>query len=188
LFVSEANGDVDVISDSNNSIVKTIPTKGAGSVIVYDAAKGELFTPGDGQNIFAISDSTYDVTTIPLSSYPGPSAYDPAKGEIFVSLPVGETYTSGYSVISDNDNTVTKTITTSHPGEFAYNSAKGEMYAETANSTISLITDSGTTVVANLSSTSGPMACDTTNGKLFIINTNPEGPSVNTISVITPAS
>ena len=110
-----------------------------------------------------------------LSSYPGPVAYDPAKGEIFVSLPVGETLISGYSVISDSNNTVTKTITTSHPGNFAYNSAKGEMYTETANNTISVITDSGTTVIANLSLPSheyiGPMAYDTSEGKLFIINT-----------------
>ena len=193
LFVAESqngsnNGAVDVIDDISHKVIKTIATKGADTVIVCDAAQGELFTPGDGQNIYAISDSTYDVTTIPLASYPGPAAYDPAKREIFVSLPIGETYTSGYSVITDSNNTVIKTITTSHPGDFAYNSVKGEMYAETANNTISLITDSGTTVVANLSSTSGPMACDTSEGKLYIINTNPQGPSVNTISVITPAS
>jgi len=193
LFVAESqngsnNGAVDVIDDMSHTVIKTIATKGPGTVIVYDSATGELFTPGDGQNIYAISDSTYDVTTIPLASYPGPAAYDPAMGELFVSLPVGETLVSGFAIIKDGNNNVNKTVTTSHPGYFAYNSAKGEMYTETANNTISIITDSGTTVVANLSSTSGPMACDTSEGKLYIINTNPQGPSVNTISVITPAS
>jgi hypothetical protein len=127
-----------------------------------------------------------------LSSYPGQIAYDPAKGEIFVSLPIGETLTSGFSVISDSNNTVTKTITTSHPGYFAYNSAKSEMYTETANNTISLITDSSTTDFATLSLPShenaGPMAYDTNARKLFIINTYSNGPSDNTVSVITPAS
>ena len=39
LFVSEANCDVDVISDKSNSIVTTKPTKGASTIIVYDVAK-----------------------------------------------------------------------------------------------------------------------------------------------------
>jgi DNA-binding beta-propeller fold protein YncE len=196
LFVAESqngsnNGAVDVIDDISHTVIKTIPTKGAGTVIVCDAATGELFTPGDGQNIYAISDSTYDVTTIPLASYPGPAAYDPAKGEIFVSLPVGETLVSGFAIIKEGNNTVTKTVTTSHPGYFAYNSVKGEMYTETANNTISIITDSGTTVIANLSLSqisTGPMAYDTSLGKLFVINRAYQGPSVNTVSVITPAS
>jgi len=196
LFVAESqngskNGAVDVIDDISHRVVATIPTKGTGTVIVYAAVSGELFIPGDGQNIYAISDSTYDVTTIPLASYPGPAAYDPAKGEIFVSLPVGENLVSGFAIIKEGNNTVTKTVTTSHPGYFAYNSVKGEMYTETANNTISIITDSGTTVIANLSLSqisTGPMAYDTSLGKLFVINRAYQGPSVNTVSVITPAS
>ena len=196
LFVAEhttgsPSGAVDVIDDISHTVIKTIPTKVAGTLIVCDAATGELFTPGDGQNIYAISDSTYDVTTIPLASYPGPAAYDPAKGEIFVSLPVGETLVSGFAIIKEGKDTVTKTVTTSHPGYFAYNSAKGEMYTETANNTISIITDSGTTVIATLSlshASLGPMAYDTSMGKLFVINRAYQVPSVNTVSVVTPSS
>jgi YVTN family beta-propeller protein len=198
LFVAESNnsgsGAVDIISDSSNTVVATVVTNEGCTGIIYDAAKGEVFTVNGNQNMYAISDSNHDIATIPLSSYPGQIAYDPAKGEIFASLPVGETLTSGFSVISDSNNTVTKTITTSHPGYFAYNAAKDEMYTETANNTVSVITDSGTgKVVASLTLPTGEsigiMTYDTNTGKLFIINATSGGyPPDNTVSVVTPAS
>jgi alpha-acetolactate decarboxylase len=68
------------------------------------------------------------------------------------------------------------------------------MYTETANNTVSVITDNGTgKVLATLTLPTGEnvglMSFDTTDGKLFIINTAAQDyPSDNTISVVTPAS
>jgi hypothetical protein len=169
---------VDVISDSSNTVVASIPI--TATSIAYDSAKGEIFAPdGYNSNVAVISDTTNAVaTTLTVSPYPGTIAYNAAKGQIFVSVSNGA---AGLNVISDSDNSV-KTIKGGIPGYYAYNSGKNELYAETANYTVSVLTDSSSKVVATLSNKIGPMAYDSGKNELFIVS------GYNTISVVTPTN
>ena len=126
-----------------------------------------------------ISDSTNAVvTTLTVSPYPGTIAYNAAKGEIFVSV---SNAAEGLNVILDSDNSI-KVVKGGIPGYYSYNSGKNELYAETANYTVSILTDSSSKVVATLSSKIGPMAYDAGKNELFIVS------GYSTISVVTPTN
>jgi YVTN family beta-propeller protein len=124
------NGDfhlVYVISDSNNTVVATIPVGDTPSGIAYDPGKGELFvTNFKADTVSVISDSNYTVTaTIPVGTSPMGIAYDSGKGGIFVANYGSDTV----SVIEDTNHTVVATIPVgSQPSALAYDSDKGEIY------------------------------------------------------------
>jgi YVTN family beta-propeller protein len=140
LFVSLSfayNGEVAVISDSNNSIVGKILVGGEPEGVVYDSAKGEIFVANAlSKAVSVISDTTNTVVanvTVPYGTLA--MAYDSGKGEIFATnLPPNNSSnpnasSNTISVISDSSNTAIATITVgSNPQGIAYDSGKNEIF------------------------------------------------------------
>ncbi|MCW4028941.1 MAG: hypothetical protein NWE92_04765 [Candidatus Bathyarchaeota archaeon] len=97
-YVEQSENYVSVISDSNNSVIATIPlgniTRHVGSG-AYDSATGEIYLPMDNNTVLVISDKTHTVTdTIEIprpKEHVGPFdiVYDPVKSVIFAAFPDG---------------------------------------------------------------------------------------------------
>ena len=187
--------EVDVISESSNSIVAKIPT-GGGSM-AYDSGKGELFV-ADGHWLRVISDSSYKVVaniTMPYVNL-NSVAYDSSHHEIFVS------WASMVSVISDSTNAIIKNITLGVPFSgsptyvtgLVYDSAKSEVFAAhfgALGSMVSVISDSPPySVVANVTVGSGPynLAYDSAKGLIFVANDGTYAQVGNTVSVISDST
>jgi len=104
MHVSKSNS-VAVISDVDNSVIKTVTVGDGPSGIVYDSGKNEIFVANSGSvTVSVISDSTNAVVaTIDLRypNYDGSQGlsglvYDSGKGEVFVV----DYFTGNISVIS----------------------------------------------------------------------------------------
>ena len=177
------NGDfhlVYVISDSDNTVVATIPVGDTPSGITYDPGKGELFVTNFKANtVSVIADSNYTVTaTIPVGTSPMGIAYDSGKEEIFVANYGADTV----SVIEDTNHTVVATIPVgSQPSALAYDSGKGEIYVGHAGSNqVLAISDTTNTVVANITVENQPtrLTYDPGKGKIFVANHGSDSVSV----------
>jgi YVTN family beta-propeller protein len=178
------NGDfhlVYVISDSDNTVVATIPVGDTPSGITYDPSKGELFaTNFKADTVSVISDSNYTVTaTIPVGTSPIGIAYDSGKGEIFVANYGSDTV----SVIENTNYNVVATIPVgSQPSALAYDSGKGEIYVGHAGSNqVLAISDTTNTVVANITVENQPLSLTYDSGKNEIFAANHGSDTVSVI-------
>ena len=109
---TSAPGKVSVISDSNNTILTSIPVGVNPYYAVYDSGKREVFvTNYQDDFVSVISDSTKTVVANVALPANGAYAsagitYDSAKGEIFVVNQAGNVF-----VLSDSPNAFVKTLT-----------------------------------------------------------------------------
>ncbi|MCW4045316.1 MAG: YncE family protein, partial [Candidatus Bathyarchaeota archaeon] len=180
---------VSVISDSNHTVIATIPVGNNPRGVTYDSAKGEIYvansdSSGNG-TISIISDSTHTiVATVTVGSGPLNLAYDARKGEIFV------THGGTVSVISDSTHNVVATLSVHAGGPgIAYDSAKGLIFFSGTNghnATVLAISDSAYNIVANLTlpgrGSSYDVVCNPARGELYV----PDG--VGAVYVISTAS
>ncbi|MGP8136136.1 MAG: YncE family protein [Thermoplasmata archaeon] len=126
-------GNVTVISDATNSIVKVIKVGFDPDVLVYDPVTSQIFVGsfydygslGDRSNVSIIDDSTNTVVgTVDEGVGPEAMAYDPAQHEIFVT-----DVTKNESVISDVTDLVVATVPLVSTGRgAAYDPAKSEVW------------------------------------------------------------
>jgi DNA-binding beta-propeller fold protein YncE len=124
---------ISVISDSNNSVIATIPlgnsTPSVGSG-AYDSATGEIYLPSDNNNVLVISDETHmviDTIHLQCPTTNPPSfvvAYDPVKSVIFAGAPYGK-----ISIISDRTHSVVETIPVDSSYALVYDSGQNVMIA-----------------------------------------------------------
>jgi YVTN family beta-propeller protein len=168
-------GTVSVISDSNNTVVATIPVGDHPLGVAYDSGKGEVFVANNDGTVSVISDSNNTViATIPVGLHPAWVAYDAGKGEVFVTNSGDNTI----SVISDSTHTVTATIPVGgSPQGVAYDSGKGEIFVATSrgnylNGTVSVISDITNTVTETIPAGIGPygVAYDSGKDEVFVTN------------------
>jgi len=189
IFVTQDDGTVSVIRDSDNTVVATTPVGSQPLGVAYDSGKGEIFVANEGAGfVSVISDSTNAVfTTIPVGSFPSTVAYDSGKGRIFVANNNG----ADVSVISDATNTVIATIPVGViPSGIAYDSEKRETFVASAVAdTVSVISDATNAVVATIPVGISPagIAYDSGKGELFVAITSAGQPSVAVISDTEPA-
>ena len=140
---NDSSNFVSVISDSNNSVVATVPlgNNAYPSSLAYDSGKGEIFIVNDGNNsVEVISDRTNAVVaTVPVGNQPADVAYVSGKGEIFVTNFKDNTIL----IISDSTNTVTATVPAgSTPSSLVYDPDKGEIFIVNSGPSISVLSDS----------------------------------------------
>jgi YVTN family beta-propeller protein len=190
IFVVNTNaGTVSVISDSNNTVVATIPLGnpvpiGVAYWIVYDSGKGELFVSlsfaGNGKVIIISDKSNTVVGETTVGGEPEGVAYDSAKGEIFVANALSNVV----SVISDKTDTVTASVTVPYgTSALAYDFGRGEIFAtdippnnmsnpNAFSSTVSIISDNSNQVVANVTVGSSPqgLTYDPMKNEVFVTN------------------
>ncbi len=180
--VGSSSPVVRVISDSNNSVVATIPNV-VGN-LAYDPAKGEVFVSQyDTNDVCVISDSTNTVVaSIPVGFEATDIVYDSGRGEIWV-----DNGSYSVSIISDATNRVVGTINVGgQPWGFfsnmAYDPAEGEIFLTSMESVI-VISDSTRTQIASVPE-SAPLsvAYASGRGEVYVANYNS-----NTTSVISDA-
>jgi hypothetical protein len=102
---------ISVISDSNNSVIATIPLGNITSIVgpgAYDSATGEIYLPTNNNTVFVVSDKTHTVVdsiVVPSKHFFGgfSVAYDPVKSVLFAS-------TDGIYIISDRTKSVVETV------------------------------------------------------------------------------
>jgi len=168
IFVVNTNaGTVSVISDSNNTVVATIPLGnpvpiGVAYWIAYDSGKGELFVSlsfaGNGKVIIISDKSNTVVGEITVGGEPEDLAYDSAKGEIFVA----NALSNEVSIISDKTDRATATVALPFgTSALTYDSGRGEIFAtnvppknmsnpNASSNTVSVISDSSNQVVTKI--------------------------------------
>lgn len=119
---------ISVISDSNNSVVATIPLGNSTSWVgsgAYDSATGEIYLPTNNNAVLVVSDKTHTVIDTILIQRPcfGPFAiaYDPVKSVLFAAT--GD----GVFIISDRTRSVIETAPISCQGSVGYDSGKNVM-------------------------------------------------------------
>jgi YVTN family beta-propeller protein len=179
--VSSGTDSVSVISDSTNSIIKTIPVGSIPTGIVYDSGKSAIYVTNHGSNsVSVISDSSNLVTkTIMVGTNPNNIAYDSGQNEIFV-VNAGD---NSVSIISDSSNLVLKTVSVgTNPNKAVYDSAMGEVFVcNSGYNTVSVISDVSNSVTKVITVGSGPAggAYDSGMNEIFIANSVP-----GTVSVI----
>ena len=188
MHVSKSNS-VAVISDVDNSVVKTVTVGDGPDGIVYDSGKNEIFVANSGSiTVSVISDITNAVVaTVDLRdpNYDGNQGlsglvYDSGKGEVFVV----DYFTGNISVISDITNKVVATIPLGNDigiSDLAYISGKGEIWvthyqngkSNNSSNFITVISDSTNEVVATvpLSSNGYRMAYDWGRSEIFVVTT-----------------
>jgi DNA-binding beta-propeller fold protein YncE len=107
------NNYVSVISDSNNSVITTIPLGNSTRYVehgAYDSATGEIYLPAINDAVLVVSDKTHnlvDVIPCPTGGFGSNTniAYDPVKSVIFVGSEDGKT-----RIISDITHKIVETI------------------------------------------------------------------------------
>jgi YVTN family beta-propeller protein len=176
-----ASGLISIISDSNNSVVATVPVGPFPDGIAYDPAKGEIFVANSGSttvpgSVSIISDATDKVTTtiatgsIGLTNSPGNMAYDSVKGEVFMV----EFYSNSTSVISDATNSVVATIPSGpHPFDIVYDSGSGELFVSNPSpaDTVTVLSDAAAATTTSATSTkSSSLALDPSYLAIIAIN------------------
>jgi YVTN family beta-propeller protein len=171
--------------------------------MAYDSGKGEIFAtnlpPNNSSNpnassntISVISDnSNTAIATITVGSNPQGIAYDSGKNEIFVTNSDSQTI----SIISDKSNSVIKTLLINgYPFVITYDSGKGELFFYSTNATglanpfttvitVSVISDSTNTIIANITAGGGGQAYDSGKGEVFAASS-----FTGTVSIISDAS
>ncbi|MGA8276406.1 MAG: YncE family protein, partial [Thermoplasmata archaeon] len=101
VYVTDAyRNNVEVLSDSTDRVVATIPLGGITTPLgaAYDSGRGEIFVAESATNeVAAISDvSNTVVATVPVGTSPEYLTYDSGKGEVFVS----NVYSNNLTIIS----------------------------------------------------------------------------------------
>jgi YVTN family beta-propeller protein len=161
-----------VISDSNNSVVATVPVGSYPFGLAYDSGKGEVFVANSNSNFTTIiSDATNKViSNVTVGEDPGGVAYDPSSGQVYVTNAEGTSYVDGtyngtsdgtVSIISDATNSVVGNVTVGiGPGGIAYDSGKNEVVVLNVGSdTLSVISEgSAATSTTTTSKTSNSLA------------------------------
>lgn len=200
IFVVNTNaGTVSVISDSNNTVVATIPLGnpvpiGVAYWIVYDSGKSELFVSlsfaGNGKVIIISDKSNTVVGEITVGGEPEDLAYDSAKGEIFVA----NALSNEVSIISDKTDTTTATVALPFgTSALTYDSGRGEIFAtnippknmsnpNASSNTVSVISDSSNQAVTNITVGSSPQGLAYDQGKNEVFVTNQGSQTVSVIS------
>ncbi|MGA2666081.1 MAG: hypothetical protein ABSF83_14165 [Nitrososphaerales archaeon] len=186
IFVSNyQSGDVQVISDSNNTQVADVTNlPGTPYNMVYDSGKSEMWVAGS-TDAFAISDATdqivANVTTHAPESWGTLTqvAYDPKTGEVFASYTDFTGASTPYiQVISDSSDTVIANITHAVVG-VVDDSAKGEVFASQyldssglTSGNVSVISTKTNTVTGNIpvGGIPGLEAYDSGKGEVFVAN------------------
>jgi len=186
LYVANSGyNTVSVISDSSNSVVKTVTVGTSPTGAVYDAGKSEIFITNYGSNsVSVISDSSnLVVKTVTVGTSPSNIAYDSGQNEIFVVNSGDNTV----SIISDSSNTVLTTVPVgTKPNKVIYDPTMGEVFvANSGYNTVSVISDSSNSVVKTITVGSGPSggAYDSGVHEIFIANSVP-----GTVSIISDSS
>jgi len=190
VFVAN-NNKIQIISDSSNEIIETVPIGGLvnANALAYDSGKGEIFIAAvevnaNGQEIkdsgavFVMSDSNNKViATVHVGGYPTSLAYDSGKGEIFVSNTV-----SYVSIISDRTNSVVakaKLVTGGEAENLIYDPKKNEVFVLMIDVIVS------NAIVANVAiwrvEPYSEMAYDPVNSEVLV-------PSVSGVTVISDTS
>lgn len=149
LFVPTCAGTVNVVNDTNDSVVATAPIPSSSVGGAYDRAHGEVFVSDFGANDVTVINDTNDsvVATIPVGGEPQGVVYDPAQGEIFVT-----NFDGGVSVVNDTSDTVVDTIPL--PGglqSLAYEPSTDQIYATSQGGPVEVIDANNDSVVANVS-------------------------------------
>jgi YVTN family beta-propeller protein len=137
-----------VISDTNNSVVATIPVGFDPIGVAYDSGKGEIFiADSHSNNVTVVSDATNRiVTNISVGEHPWGVAYDPAAGLVFVTDWVSD----NVSVISDSSNTVVATVGVGlAPMGVVYDPGTNEVYVACSGSDALSAFSAATWVAAN---------------------------------------
>jgi YVTN family beta-propeller protein len=135
--------------DKQLSVRVTSTVSVSSTQLVYDPARGEIFTDSGSGVVSVISDSTNTVTAkVDVGSGAAGLAYDSAKGEIFVANEKSD----NVSVISDSTNLVVATVPVgTNPISAAYDNVTGEVYvANYQSDNVSVINDTNDTVVATV--------------------------------------
>ena len=143
-----------VISDSNNSVVATVPVGSYPFGLAYDPAKGEVFVANSNSNFTTvISDATNKaIVNVTVGEDPGDVAYDPSSGQVYVTNAEGTSYVEGtysgtsdgtVSIISDATDKVVGNVTVGiQPAGIAYDSGKNEVIVLNVGSdTLSVISE-----------------------------------------------
>lgn len=181
--------DVQIFSDTTNSVVADITGPSGVYDLAYDSGKGEMWVTG-GAVAYAISDATKKIVGNVTDVLPNLTriAYDSGKGEIFVSPSAYDTPTPDVvQVISDSTNKVVDNITTQTPFAMVYDSAKGEIFLSQSNgqaggANVAVISDSTNSVITTIPVTAtGFLAYDPAKGEIF-------AQSGSTVSVISDSS
>ena len=200
IYVANSASDtVSVISDKNNTVVATIPVGIQPSGVAYDPAKGEIFVCNEQDNSVSIISDTNNavIATVQVGDSPCAIAYDSGKGEIFVANRLDNTV----SAISDVTDSVVATIPVgSEPLGIVYDSERGEVFVAdfgavnvvgpvSTSDTVSVISDTTDTVVANITVGNSPccMAYDPAKNEVFVYNSGGNY-SIPYISVISDSN
>ena len=120
---------ISVISDSNNSVIATIPLGNSTRWVgpgAYDSATGEIYLRASNDTVLVVSDKTHKIVdSIPCPNGGSSSniniAYDPVKSVIFVGADDGKT-----RIISDRTHSVVETIPV-HSDALVYDSGQNVM-------------------------------------------------------------
>ena len=192
-----ASSTISVISDTTNSVVKTI-NLGFNSVvgICYDLNKRDIVVASQnpGGSVTFISDTSYSVaSTVNVGGHPQGIVYDSGKGAIFVSTE-GDT-NSWVSVIPDYSNAVITNVTVQNvPIGLAYDSGKGEIFVASVSTPefvnpelgVTIISDQTNSVVASVPMSEGTvnLAYDNKQGLIFVSHAGES----NVVSVISDSS
>jgi len=170
---ASASDDVRVITDSNDSIARTV---GFGSTSPWaigdDPARGEMFvTSYYSNNVTVINDTNNSiVTSVDVGSGPYDIVDDAVLGEMFVSNSGSNTL----SVISDTTNTVVATVGVgTSPDREAYDATRGEVFVTNSlSNNVSVVNTSSDTTVASVPVGSNPVgiAFDAAIGEMFVSN------------------
>jgi YVTN family beta-propeller protein len=138
-------GSVDVISDTTDTLVATIPTGSSPVVVAFDSERGEMFVADNSANLLdVISAATGSIlATVPLVYPPLGLVYDSARGEVFVADG------GNVAVVSDVTNSVVANVPVGgSPIGLSYDSGKGEIFAANEGSNVvDVISDSTDKVV-----------------------------------------
>ncbi len=138
-------GTVSVISDSNNTVLESIPVGVDPYYAAFDSGMGEIFVTNDANDFLSvISDTTNTVVanvTLPEGASSRGIAYDSANGELFAVNAGGTVF-----VLSDGTNSVVESVPLSNAtvnfGEtdcIAYDAGTGEMFVTNSGDSAVLV-------------------------------------------------
>lgn len=88
VFVALAHGPnaVEVIDDSTDQAVASIPVGSDPVALTYDPVRGLVFVANrDSNTVSVINDTTHQLTTVPVGADPSGIACDPLTGDVYVT-------------------------------------------------------------------------------------------------------
>jgi YVTN family beta-propeller protein len=171
IYVSDTNNSITVISPSFlviANITSNQPLSPA-NAICYDPKNNELYVGVANSNLVSIIDAASNkvIGSIDLNSTPGAIVYNAADGDIYVSQ--NSLISNAIAILDPQQGN--KIVATVHqpdygPYDLVYDPSNGYVYASNyllgGTEVIS-----GTSEIAFLNDTSGPLAYDSANGYLY---------------------